>query len=883
MLASLRVVLSRIKGFLRQERAAEDLDYEIKQHLAMLFDRYLHSGLNSEEAWIAARRQFGGVTQMKESIREGRGLPRMEGLLQDGRYALRQLRKACGFTIVAVSVLALGVGANTAIFSVINAVLLKPLPYPEANRLVWIGETLKGNSTDQVTLTPDFLEWRDRNNAFTGMAAFNLLTRTLTNAGQALQLHTAKASFTLLPVLGIQPLLGRNFSQMEDRRGSDQVALISYELWQRSFGAGKGVLGRAIALDDRTYTIIGVLPPSFHFPSSIGIDVVTPLGKNEETEMKRSDGITIVHDVIARLRPGVTLNQARAQMETIESHIAPPSFMSRLQMTVRVVSLQNQFVGSLRRSLFALLSAVGFLLLMGCANLSNLLLSRAIARQREMAIRSSLGASRSRLIKQLLIESMVLAALGCAAGVALAFSTRGVLLRLLPPGIPGLDTVSLDWRVLSFALMSACLSAVAFGLGPALLSSAVAAAQSFATESRYIFGGARRQVWLNTLASAQIAIAIVLLCSGGLMLRSFWNLRYRDLGFRTEHLVTAQIHLGNAKYADSGAQILFVNKLLANVGVLPGVEGVAIGNLPPGEGHATNGFGIEGRALQPQGHRPVARSYAISPAYFRMLRIPVIKGRGISETDTAGTIPVALVSETFARRNFPGQEPLGRRLRLEKKRPWSTVVGIVADVKTAGLVSPPESVIYFPYSQVGTMDTDVGVLLRTAFNPAYIEPQLRRNIAQLDLQQPVTDMQTMDQRLNESVAKPRLATVLLGCFAGLGLLLATTGLYGVMSLLVRGRFRDIGIRLAVGARPHDVLRMILIQSVRILLAGIVGGMCCALVLTRLMQTLLYKVSAFDPFTIGAVTTLLILVAMAASYFPARRASRIDPMTTLRTE
>ncbi len=794
---------------------------------------------------------------------------------------MRQLRKASGFTIVAVAVLALGVGANTAIFSVVNAALLKPLPYREANRLVWIGETLKGDSTDQVTLTPDFLEWRDRNRVFSGIAAFNVLTRTLTNVDEPLQLHTAKASSALLPLLEISPFLGRNFSQKEDRKGSDQVALISYGLWQRSFGGKKDILGHVLTVDDRLYTVIGVLPPAFYFPSPVSIDLVTPLGKNEETELKRSDGMTIVHDVIARLRPGVTLNQARAQIETIESHLAPPSFMSGLRMTVKVVSLRSCFLGNLRASLVSLLCAVAFLLLMACANVSNLLLSRAIARQQEMAIRSSLGASRMRLIKQLFIESVLLAFLGCVAGLVLASSVRGLLLRLMPQTIPGLAISALDWRVLAFALLAACLSAFVFGLGPALLSSAVPLTQSLTTEGSYLYAGARRQFWLNALASIQIAIAIVLLCGGGLMLRSFWNLRYRNLGFQTEHLLTAQLYLGNWKYAGRDAQILFLNKLLDSIGAVPGVEGVAVGNLPPGEGHATNGFAIEGRAPQPRGHRPVARGYAVSPAYLHVLRIPVLRGRGISETDRAGNTPVALVSETFARRNFPGQDPLGKRLRRERNDPWSTIVGVVADVKTAGLATPPESVIYFPYAQVGAIDEDIGLLTRTAFSPAYIESELRRRIAQLDSQQPITGIETMDRRLNESAAKPRLSTVLLGCFAALGVVLATVGLYGVMSLLVRGRFREIGIRLAIGARPGDVLRMILSHSLRIVLMGVAGGLCCALLLTRLIQSLLFDVSAYDPLTIGAAIAFLSAVALAASYLPARQASQIDPMASLR--
>ncbi len=552
-------------------------------------------------------------------------------------------------------------------------------------------------------------------------------------------------------------------------------------------------------------------------------------------------------------------------------------------MTVAVVSLQSRFVGSLRSSLFVLLCAVGFLLLMGCANLSNLLLSRAIMRQREMAIRSSLGASRLRLIKQLIGESVLLAFLGCAAGLILALCVRGLLLHLIPRNIPGLTALTLDWRVLTFALVSACLSALVFGLGPALLSSAAPMAQSLATEGRYLFAGTRRQFWLNALASVQIAIAIVLLCGGGLMLRSFWNLRYRDLGFRSGHLLTAQLHLGEASYADSSAQIVFLNKFLESLSEMPGVEAVAIGNLPPGEGHATNGFGIEGRAPKPEGRKPVAEQYAISPAYLRVLQIPVLRGRGISEDDRAGTLFVALVSETFARRNFPGQDPLGRRLRPERTAPWSTIVGVVADVKTAGLTSSPESVIYFPYAQVGAIDSDVGVLLRTAFNPAYVGPELRRRVAQLDLQQPITDIQTMDRRLNESAAKPRLAAILLAFFAALGLVLAAVGLYGVMSLLVRGKFRDIGIRLAIGAQPRDVRRMVLMQSLQIMVAGVAGGICCALLLSRLMQSLLYGISSSDPLTLGIVVALLSLVGLAASYLPARQASRIDPMTTLRVQ
>lgn len=864
-------------------RAEVELEEEIEAHLALLVDRFLARGMERTEAVYAARRQFGGLTEMKEGIRERRGFALMDELFQDGKYAFRQFRKSLGFMAVAVTVLALGVGANTAMFSVINATLLRPLPYPEPSRVTWIGETLKGNSTDEVTLTPDFLDWRDHNQVFSGMAAFNLLTRTLTNAGEAEQLHTAKASCTLLPILGVQPVIGRNFSQKEDQKGNDQVALISYGLWLKRFGGERRVLGRTLALDDRVYTIIGVLPASFYFPSSVAVDVITPLGKDEESEMKRGNGTTIVHDVVGRLQPGVTVHQARAQMEAIESHIAPPSFMSGAKLSVRVVPLQSQLVGSLRSSLGILLGAVGFLLLMGCANLSNLMLSRSIARQREIAIRSSLGASRSRLVRQMLIESMALAGLGCVAGLVLAFCTRGMFLRLLHQTIPGLNALPLDWRVLSFALSSACLSALLFGLGPALLSSGVQIAASLNTGGRRIWGRRGRQMWLNALASTQIAIAIVLLCGCGLMLRSFWSLRYRALRFPTDHLLTAQIHLGKAKYADSAAQISFVTRLLDYVRALPGVDGVAVGELPPGDGHATNGFAIEGRAPQPEGQKPVARSYAVDPTYFHVLRIPLLKGRVFSEDDRATTLPVAVVNETFARRNFPGENPIGKRLHLVRDAPWALIVGTVADVQTAGLAATPESVIYFPYLQVGSLTDDVGILVHTTFNPAYIEPALRKQVAKLDLQQPIAGIQSMDQRLDESVARPRLATILLTFFAALGVVLASVGLYGVMSLLVRGRLQEIGTRLAIGARPVDVLGMVLRRSLQITAIGIAGGVCCAFVLTRFLKSMLYNISVTDPVTIGGVITFLALVALAASCVPAYRASQVDPARTLRVE
>jgi putative ABC transport system permease protein len=797
----------------------------------------------------------------------------------DLRFALRQLRKAPGFAVIAVLVLALGVGANTAVFSVVDAVLLRPLPYSEADRLVSVVETHKGATADEVTLTSDFLDWRAQNHVFTAIAGFTDFTRTLTGLEEPLQLRTVKASAGLLTILKVQPFLGRNFLTSEDAKGHDAVAILSYGLWQRSFGGNRDVLGRSITLDDRPLTVIGVLPLDFRFPNGT-IDLMTPLGKNEETELKRGNEMTIIRNVIARLKPGVSLPQARADMEVIESHLPRP--FTGVQLSVRVLGLQEWLVGNVRATLLTLLCAVGFLLLMACANVANLLLSRAVSRQREMAVRSALGASRSRIAGQLLVESMVLGALGCAGGLALAFWTRGLLLSLVATSGPGIEALPMDFRVLAFAAIAAVASAIVFGIGPALSGAEAPIAASLSSDSRSLTGGARRQFWLNTLATAQLAIAIVLLTVGGLMLQSFWKMRYRDLGFQPDRLLMAKLKLSPARYPSGPKQIAFLDQVVEAARNLPGAHDAAIGSLPPGGGHATNGFGIEGRAFT-SGRFPVARQCSVSAAYFRVLGIPVLRGRTMAESDAAGATPIALVSETFARRIFPGEDALGKRIRMTAKEPYLTIVGEVGDVKTAGLAAEPEPVIYFPYRQAGSSGDPAVLVVRTALDPVALGPELRKRVAQLDPMQPVASIQTMDQHLTDSVSRPRLATILLSCFAVLGLLLAGVGLYGVMSFLVRWRFREIGIRMAIGAQPADVMRMVLTRSLRVILAGAAVGIGCALWLSRLMQGLLYGVSPADPLTFGGAVVFLSVVGLAASYIPARQASRIDPMASLRAE
>jgi len=558
-------------------------------------------------------------------------------------------------------------------------------------------------------------------------------------------------------------------------------------------------------------------------------------------------------------------------MDVIESQLPRSSFYDRMQLSVAVTSLQERFTGDLRGSLLALLCAVGFLLLLACANIANLLLSRAISRRQEIAIRTALGAPRRHIARQLLAETLVLATLGCGGGLLLALWTRGALARLLPESIPGLDGLPLDFRVFAFAVLMACCSALLFGLGPALASA------NFRTSM-----GKRQQASLRLIAAGQIAIAIVLLGGGGLALRSFWNLRYRDVGFRSDHLVTARLNLNRARYGVGTRQSAYLQAVLDGLRGLPGVEDAALGSVPPGGGHATNLFAIEGMPPGPQGQRPAARLFPVSADYFRILGIGLLAGRGLLDSDSEEAAPVAAVGETFARRIFPNGNPIGHRIRQGRNAPWHTIVGVVADIKTAGLGTAPEPVVYFPYRQTGFDLDGAGILVRSAGGLA-TGPAIRKRIAQLDAEQAVLDMASMDERLNRAASQPRLTAVLLGCFAAMGLVLATVGLYGVMSFLVRSRLREMGIRLAVGAQPADLVRLVLGQSIRLILMGTAVGIGCSLWLARLVQKLLYGVSATDPVTLAMATLSLAAVGLLAAWVPARQAARVDPMATLRGE
>ena len=885
MREAIRVAWQRLRSTTSHRSVEEALDEEMTTHLELLASRFINQGMSPGQARIAARRQFGGVTQLKESLRDSRSYPAIEWLLQDFAQALRQIRTAPRFMVSAATILALGIGAITAMFSVVNAALLRPLPYAAAERLVWIGEVLKRNTADEVTLTPNFLEWRRRSQVFSAMAAYNPVPRTLMTDDGVQPLNTVKASAALLPVLEANTLLGRPFLPNEDHKGQDRVAILSYGLWQQAFGGERAVIGRSIKLDDGSYQVVGVLPREFYFPTLPSIDLMTPLGKNEAAELTRAEGTTtVVRNVIARMKPGVTIERARGEMETIESNLAPPDFLSGVQMSVKVIPLQDRFVGDLRRGMLTLMCAAGCFLLLVCVNVASLLLGRGETRRKEIAIRAALGASRGRVIQQLLMESLVLALLGSGIGMVIAFGLRNLLLHLIPRTLPGPMTFPFDAQVLGFAFLCAITTALVFGIAPALSAVKADPSAALTSDGRTISGGARRQRWLNGLVSAQMAIAIVLLTGGGMMLRTLWNLRYRDLGFSTDRAVTATVHLNRARYRSAAQQTLFVDRVLERMRSVPGVEAAGFGILPPGEGYATNGFAIEGRGEPPQRRRPTARQYSASPGYFRMLGVALRSGREFEESDSPTALPVALVNEAFARSQFPGESPIGHRIRSEPNQPWRTIVGVVSNVSTAGLGKPAELAYFVPHRQAGLVGGEgAGFLVRGAIDTSSLASFIRKVVAELDPQQPLARIEMLEQRLNDSVRRPRLAAALLALFAALGLLLAATGLHSVMFVLVQSRFREIGVRLALGGRPRDIIMMILRSSLRVMLAGLLAGVCLAISLTQLLQSMWYGVSPTDPFTLAGSAAVLVLAGLAAVSQPAWQASRVDPMDVLRNE
>jgi putative ABC transport system permease protein len=804
---------------------------------------------------------------------------------QDVRFGVRMLLKKPFFTAIAVLALALGAGANTAIFSVVNGVLLRPLPYKDPDKLVRLGEWSKQVPGMSISY-PNFKDWRERNHVFDGLAATQFDSYNLTGGDEPERLQGRNVSYNFFDVLGVVPAVGRSFRADEDRAGAPHVAVISHGLWQRRFGGDRKIIDKAVALNGESYTVVGVLPQDYRFGTQT--DVFVPIGLNEDGDnMRPRDNHPGIY-AVARLKDGVTFNQAQEEMKSIAAQLGEEYPKENKGNSVTLTPLSEYFVGDIRTSLLILLAAVGFVLLIACANVANLLLARAASRSREIAVRKAMGASRSRIVRQLLTESIMLAVVGGTVGLLLAMWGVDVLRRASLDLLPSTAEIGLDRTVLFFTFGVSILTGVLFGLAPALQASKPDLSESLKEGGRSGAEGGARNLVRSALVVAEVALSIMLLVGSGLLVRSFMTLRETDAGFREEKLLTLQLSYRVGK--EEGAKAVnFFRAVEEKVRALPGVQSAAVSNGVPLLGSSETSFLIKGR---PPTERAMTVSFLTTSGHLDALGIRLLRGRFIDEHDTLGSQPVTVIDEEFARLYFPGEDPVGQYLAgdPENNIPDWLIVGVVGHVKNYGLDSPGpvQAQMYRARAQVPEkfqplIATRVTLLVRAFQEPEALTNAVRHAVQEVDPNQPVYNVQTMEQVVSDSIASQRLSMTLLMIFAAVAVMLAAVGIYGVMSYAVAQRTHEIGVRMALGAQGGDVLRMVVRQGMMLVLLGVGAGLVLAFALTRLMSSMLYGVSATDPLTFAGVPLLLVAVALVACLVPARRATKVDPMEALRYE
>ena len=873
----------RLVFLIRRDEHARDLNEEISQHLESKAQKLMYSGVAPEEARYRAQREFGNVQQLKESSRELWMWKPVEELAQDLRYAFRMLRANPGFTAVAAMSLALGIGANTAIFSLVNAVLLRPLPYRDADRLAAVWEwNIRERHIDTVTVA-NYADWKARNHVFEDMGYSWDESYTFTGASNPEAVAGYTFSCNIFSMLGAKPLLGRTFLPEECQPGKDHVVVLSYPLWQRRFGADRGVIGRSVQLNHQPYTVIGVMPAEFAHPAS-WTALWTPLAIPREAVSDRK-----IHAlrVLVRLKAGVSFERAQGEMDAIATQLAREFPDNDSGMGVQLWPIRDFYVGDRKTSLVVLQAAVLGMLLIACVNVANLLLARASAREREVALRLALGAGTARLFRQFLTEGLVLATLGGTAGLALAFWGVNALTSLFPTNLTDiLDTSHpqawINMPVLLFTLLLSLASGAVFGAAPAFRSSSSpnetlkAGGRSF-TEAR---GKMRLR---SGLVVSQMALSLVLLIGAGLLIRSFLRLQARDYGFRTDHVLTLQL-MGSSTGDGAPMMAAILPSVMERIESLPGVESAGAINAPPLTGmSAHRSFTIPGQPAPPYGQQPMAGLHVVTPHYFQAMGIRLLRGRYFDEHDRPSAAGVAIVNETLARRFFPNENPLGKTISVADGATPAVreIVGVVADTRHEQLADAPDPEIYRPFGQADW--PFAGIAVRTSGDPLALAAAVRNAIWSVNKEQPIDAVTTLEQRAAASLAPRRANVILLSLFAAIALLLAAVGIYGVIAYSVSRRTQEMGIRVALGARGRQLTGMVLGRALMLALGGVVIGLFAAAGATRFMGSLLVDVSALDAATFILVPLLLCVVAAAAAYLPARRASKVDPMVALRYE
>ena len=806
----------------------------------------------------------------------------MDSLWKDVRFAARVLWKSPGFSGVALLALVLGIGANTAIFSVVNAVLLRPLPFPEPDRLVMVWESSPRTKKTNVANPQNVADWQKRNRSFEKIAAYLpfALTMSLTGEGTPEEIPGNYVTRDFFSILGVRPAMGRDFVPEEELSNAPDVALISDGLWRRRFGADPHIVGKKLMVRGSPTIVIGVLPANFRFP-----DVKADIWELTTLHPEQGNARAGTLAPIARLKPGVTVSQAQADMNAIAAQLARefPDFDTHWGSTV--VPMRDQFTGDLRTPLLVLLGAVGLVLLIACANVANLMLMRSSGRQREMAIRTSLGASRARIVRQLLVESAILGVIGGSLGLLVAVWAKDVLLAMLPENmsVAKVNSVAIDGNVLAFTVILSLGTALLFGLLPALRASRPDLSDTLKEGGRAVSSSLARNRMRAALVSGEIAVALMLLIGAGLLIQSFIRLEHVTPGFEPDRILSMRIGLSNARYNDLKKASAALDDILHRIEQVPGVSSAGSIQFPPLSGLlSVTGFWVAGRPVPNASEAPGTGVSIVTPGYFGTMGIPLINGRLFTERDAAGTPQVAIVSQALVRQQFPNMDPIGQRLFVQwgRETPYQ-IVGVVGDVKHDGLDKDVRPTVYFPNAQ--ETQTIATLVIRTGADPMKLAPVAEQIIHAYDKDQAIADIQPLDMFLSKSVARPRFQSVLLATFAGLALLLAVIGIFGVMSYSVAQRTHEIGIRVALGAQRDQVLRLVVGQGLLLALIGTAGGLAGAFALTRYLRTLLFNVSPTDWLTFTAVPLILFAVALAASYFPARRAMRVDPMQALRYE